>query len=73
MKMSESSRDQDKKPNVNNNSEYQLEKLHMYGDEHPSSGLKNKVKGWQFKNSIDIIDPITFETNKEPIKPFMVY
>ena len=52
--------------------EYQLEKLHMYGDEHPSSGLKNKVKGWQFKNSIDIIDPITFETNREPMKPFMV-
>ena len=44
----------------------------MYGDEHPSSGLKNKVKGWQFKNTIDVVDPITFETNREPMKPFMV-
>ena len=24
--------------------DYQLERLHIYGDENPSSGLKNKVK-----------------------------
>lgn len=52
--------------------EYQLERLHIYGDEHPSTGLKNKVKRWQFKQTIDITDPITFETHKEPMKPFMV-
>ena len=56
----------------NNNSDYQLERLHIYGDEHPSSGLKNKVKGWQFKNTIEIIDPVTKEKTKEPMKPFMV-
>ncbi len=52
--------------------EYQIERLHIIGDQRPSTGLKNKVKGWQFKNTIDIIDPITKEKVKEPMKPFMV-
>lgn len=52
--------------------EYQIERLHIYGDEHPESGLKNKVKRWQFSKVIDIIDPITGEVTKEPMKPFMV-
>ncbi len=52
--------------------EYQIERLHIYGDENPASGLKNKVKRWQFKQSIDIIDPVTMEINKQPMKPFMV-
>lgn len=46
--------------------------MHIYGDEHPESGLKNKVKRWQFSKVIDIIDPITGEVTKEPMKPFMV-
>ena len=52
--------------------EYQIERLHIYGDEHPSSGLKNKVKRWQFSNALDVIDPITGEMHKEPLKQFMV-
>lgn len=52
--------------------EYQVERLHIYGDEHPESGLKNKVKRWQFSNVIDIVDPITGEISKQPMKPFMV-
>lgn len=52
--------------------DYQLERLHIYGDSHPTSGLKNKVIGYQFKESLDIIDPITKETKKEPLKQFMV-
>ena len=52
--------------------DYQIERLHIYGDQHPSSGLKNKVVGWQFKNTIDIIDPVTQVMTKEPMKPFMV-
>lgn len=52
--------------------DYQLERLHIYGDEHPYTGLKNKVVGWQFKNTIEIMDPITKEIAKEPLKPFMV-
>lgn len=46
--------------------------MHIYGDEHPESGLKTKVKGWQFKNTLEIMDPVTKETKKEPLKPFMV-
>ena len=52
--------------------EYQIERLHIYGDEHPASGLKNKVVRWQFKQAIDILDPITGEMCKKPMKPFMV-
>lgn len=52
--------------------EYQIERLHILGEEDPSSGLKNKVKRWQFSQTIDVIDPITGETIKEPMKPFMV-
>ena len=52
--------------------DYQLERLHIYGEEHPSSGLKNKVIGYQFKQSLDIIDPVTKETRREPVKQFMV-
>ena len=52
--------------------EYQIERLHIYGDEHPESGLKNKLKGWQFANKIDIYDPITGEKEAKPMKPFMV-
>ena len=52
--------------------EYQIERLHIYGDENPSSGLKAKVKRWQFSNKLDIMDPITKEVEKKPLKPFMV-
>lgn len=52
--------------------EYQIERLHIIGDEQPSTGLKNKVKRWQFSQTVDIIDPITYETVKEPLKQLMV-
>ena len=52
--------------------EYQIERLHIYGDEHPESGLKNKLKGWQFANKVDVYDPITGEKEAKPMKPFMV-
>ena len=52
--------------------EYQIERLHIIGDQNPHTGLKNKVRRWQFAQTIDVVDPITFETNKEPLKPFMV-
>ena len=52
--------------------DYQIERLHIYGDEHPYSGLKNKVVGWQFKNTIEVMDPIQKTIVKEPMKPFMV-
>ena len=52
--------------------EYQIERLHILGDEDPSSGLKTKVKRWQFSQAIDVEDTITREIHKEPMKPFMV-
>lgn len=52
--------------------EYQIERLHIIGEQNPSSGLKAKVKRWQFSNKIDIMDPITKEMDKKPMKPFMV-
>jgi replicative DNA helicase len=52
--------------------EYQVEALHIYGDQHPRSGLKAKVKPWSFANKLDIMDPITKEMDKKPLKSFMV-
>ena len=52
--------------------ENQIERLHIIGDERPSTGLRNKVKGFQFKNKLEIYDPITKTMTKEPMKPFMV-
>ena len=52
--------------------EYQIERLHIIGDQNPQSGLKAKVKRWQFSNKLDIMDPITKEMDKKPMKPFMV-
>ena len=52
--------------------EYQIERLHIYGDENPHTGLKNKVKRWQFSNKLEIMDPITKEKENKPLKPFMV-
>lgn len=52
--------------------EYQIERLHIIGEQRPSTGLKNKVKGWQFKNVLEITNPVTKEVSREPLKPFMV-
>lgn len=52
--------------------EYQIERLHIIGDERPETGLKHKVKGIHFGSTIEVINPITKEIVKEPIKPFMV-
>lgn len=52
--------------------DYQLERLHIYGEQHPNSGLKNKVVGYQFKQVIDVPNPVRKTFTKEPLKPFMV-
>lgn len=72
MKMRETSRDIDKKLYGKNKQDYQIERLHIYGDEHPSTGLKNKVVGYQFKQTLDIQDPVEKTVRREPMKPFMV-
>lgn len=52
--------------------EYQIERLHIIGEERPTTGLRNKVKRMNFKQVLDVTDPVTFETTKQPLKPFMV-
>lgn len=52
--------------------EYQIERLHIIGDEKPATGLKHKVKRWQFSQTVDIIDPTNGEVVKEPLKQLMV-
>lgn len=52
--------------------EYQIERLHIIGEQQPHTGLKNKVKRINFKQNLEIVDPVTGQINKECIKPFMV-
>ncbi|WP_133174919.1 terminase large subunit domain-containing protein [Heyndrickxia sporothermodurans] len=52
--------------------EYQIERLQLIGEKRPSTGLKNKVKGWQFKNVVEVMNPVTKEIDRKPLKPFMV-
>ena len=52
--------------------EAQIEQLHLYGEKNTASGLREKLIGWQFKNKVDVIDPVTREMDKKPMKPFMV-
>ena len=70
--MRETSRAEDKKLQVNNNLEYQIEQLHIYGKEHPSTNLHNKVKRIQFAEKIEVPDAANRTTRMEPVKPFMV-
>lgn len=46
--------------------------LHLYGKEHPQSGLDKKVKGLHFSQNIDIIDPVLKVPDKKPAKHFMI-
>jgi replicative DNA helicase len=52
--------------------EVQVELLHKYGVENPITGLKTKVKGVSFSETIDIRDPYTKQIVKKEIKPYMV-
>lgn len=52
--------------------EVQVELLHKKGIEDERSGLKNKVKGISFAETIDVRDPYTQLPIKKEMKPFMV-
>jgi len=52
--------------------EVQVELLHKKGIEDERSGLKNKVKGISFAETIEIRDPYTQLPVKKEMKPFMV-
>jgi replicative DNA helicase len=52
--------------------EVQVELLHKMGVENPSSGLREKVKGVSFAETIEIRDPYTKLMVKKELKPYMV-
>lgn len=52
--------------------EVQVELLHRHGVDHPETGLRSKVKGVQFGESIEMRDPATKQIVKKELKPFMV-
>jgi len=52
--------------------EVQVELLHKYGVENPSSRLREKVKGLSFAETIDVRDPYTKLMIKKELKPYMV-
>jgi len=52
--------------------EVQVELLRKHGVENPNTGLKEKVKGISFAETIDIRDPYTKLMVKKELKPFMV-
>lgn len=52
--------------------EVQVELLHKYGIENPRSGLKEKVRGVSFAESVEVRDPYTKMLVKKEMKPFMV-
>lgn len=52
--------------------EVQVELLHKYGVEHPTTNLKTRVRGVSFAETFEMRDPFTRELVKKEIKPFMV-
>jgi replicative DNA helicase len=52
--------------------EVQVELLHKYGVENPSSKLRERVKGVSFGENIEVRDPYTKLPIKKEIKPYMV-
>jgi hypothetical protein len=52
--------------------EMQVEYLHLFGRDHPESGLATKVRGVSFSENVEVLDPATKELVKKRIKPVMV-
>jgi hypothetical protein len=52
--------------------EVQIELLHKHGLAHPETMLQHKVKGFQFRENIEVHDPYTLQPEKKPVKQFMV-
>jgi hypothetical protein len=52
--------------------EMQIEELHSYGVENPSTGLHKKVVGISSAQTLEVRDPHTRQIVKKDIKPFMV-
>lgn len=52
--------------------EMQIEQLHLYGKNHPESGLHKKVIGVSFSEKVAVRDPYTKKKDDKDVKPFMV-
>lgn len=52
--------------------EMQIEQLHLYGKNHPETGLHKKVVGVSFSEKIAVRDPYTKKKDMKDVKPFMV-
>jgi len=52
--------------------EAQIEQLHIYGAQHPESGLAKKIIPIHFSQKIPMRDPITKAIDMKDVKPFMV-
>ena len=50
----------------------QIEQLHLYGKNHPETGLHKKVIGVSFSEKIAVRDPYTKKKDMKDVKPFMV-
>lgn len=53
--------------------EMQIEQLHLYGKNHPETGMHKKVVGVSFSEKVDVRDPYTKKKDSKDVKPFMVY
>lgn len=52
--------------------EMQIEQLHLYGKNHPETGLHKKVVGVSFSEKVSVRDPYTKKKDEKDVKPFMV-
>lgn len=52
--------------------ELNIETFHLYGQQHPGSGLEKKVFRCHFGSHVLVSDPGTNELVKKPFKPFMI-
>lgn len=50
----------------------QLEQLHLYGKNHPSTNLHKKVIGVSFSEKVAVRDPYSKKKDMKDVKPFMV-
>lgn len=52
--------------------EMQIEQLHLYGKNHPETGLHKKVVGVSFSEKIAVRDPYSKKKDMKDVKPFMI-
>lgn len=52
--------------------EMQVEQLHLYGKNHPESGMHKKVIGVSFSEKVSVRDPYSKKKDDKDVKPFMV-